>query len=107
MSFRRAVTLIASTTISSGIPALCWSADAGASAGDNELQEVVVSATRQGEQSVQKVPMSISVVSPTKLDEKGLSGVSDFIRTLPSVNMQSDSPGVNSIEMRGLVTTFP
>jgi iron complex outermembrane recepter protein len=71
------------------------------------LQEVVVSATRQGEQSIQTVPMSISVVSPTNLDAKGLGGVGDFMRTLPSVNMQQDSPGVNSIEMRGLVTTFP
>jgi hypothetical protein len=71
------------------------------------LEEVVVSATRLGEQSVQKVAMAISVLSPTDLDAKGLGGVSDFVNTLPSVNMQSQSPGVNSIEMRGLVTQFP
>lgn len=77
-----------------------------ASSGD-ALEEVIVTATRQGVQSVQTVPMAITVVSPADLDAKGLSGVSDFINTLPSVNMQSNSPGVNSIEMRGLVTTFP
>jgi iron complex outermembrane receptor protein len=72
-----------------------------------ELEEVVVTATRQGEQSVQSVPASITVVSPAALDQEGLPGVTDFMRTLPSVNMQAQSPGVTSIEMRGLVTTFP
>ena len=71
------------------------------------VEEVLVTATRQGAQSIQTVAMAISVVSPTQLDSKGLSGVSDFVNTLPSVNMQSQSPGVNSIEMRGLVTQFP
>lgn len=90
--------------ISVAIPAAAAPPDGG---GDAGLQEIVVSATRQGEQSVQTVPMSISVISPTNLDAKGLGGVSDFMRTLASVNMQSESPGVNSIEMRGIVTTFP
>src|SRR5690242_13360225 len=90
--------------ISVAIPAAAAPPDGG---GDAGLQEIVVSATRQGEQSVQTVPMSIAVISPTNLDAKGLGGVSDFMRTLASVNMQSESPGVNSIEMRGIVTTFP
>jgi iron complex outermembrane receptor protein len=77
------------------------------SSSSGELEEVVVSATRQGDQSVQKVPASIQVLSPTSLDQAGLPGITDFMRTLPSVNMQAQSPGVTSIEMRGLVTTFP
>ena len=68
------------------------------------LDEVVVTASRVGEQSLQKIPMAISVISPAELDAKGLGGVSDFVKTLPSVNMQSLSPGENDIEMRGLVT---
>jgi iron complex outermembrane recepter protein len=69
------------------------------------LQEIVVSATRVGEESVQKIPMAISVVSPAALDAKGLGGVADFVGQLPSVNMQSVSPGENVIDMRGLVTS--
>ena len=68
------------------------------------LQEIVVSANRLGDESVQKIPMAISVISPAKLDAKGLSGISDFVGELPSVNMQSVSPGENVIDMRGLVT---
>jgi outer membrane receptor protein involved in Fe transport len=68
------------------------------------LQEIVVSATRLGDESLQKIPMAISVISPAALDNKGLSGISDFVGELPSVNMQSISPGENTISMRGLVT---
>src|SRR5882757_7721319 len=71
------------------------------------LEEIVVSATRQGVQSVQRVPMAITVISATELENKGLGSVADFGRTIPSVNMQEDSPGVNAIEMRGVVTTGP
>ncbi len=64
------------------------------------LQEIVVSATRVGEESVQKIPMAISVVSPAALDSKGLGSISDFVGELPSVNfMQSVSPGENVIDM--------
>ncbi len=69
------------------------------------LQEIVVSATRVGESSLQKVPMAISVISPAALENKGLSSLSDFVGELPSVNMQSISPGENVIDMRGLVSS--
>jgi iron complex outermembrane recepter protein len=69
------------------------------------LQEIVVSATRVGEESLQKVPMAISVISPAALDSKGLSSLSDFVGELPSVNMQSVSPGESVIDMRGLVSS--
>jgi outer membrane receptor protein involved in Fe transport len=71
---------------------------------NNALAEVVVSANRIGEVSLQRTPMAISVISPAEFDSKGLSGISDFLGSLPSVNMQSLSPGENDIEMRGLVT---
>ena len=85
------------------LPALVVGATADS---DNlALQEIVVSATRVGESSLQKVPMAISVVSPAALDNKGLSSLSDFVGELPSVNMQSISPGENVIDMRGLVSS--
>src|SRR5580693_8441921 len=80
-------------------------AAAPADSGNLALQEIVVSATRVGEESVQKIPMAISVISPAALDDKGLGGVADFVGQLPSVNMQSVSPGENVIDMRGLVTS--
>lgn len=86
--------------VSGNAPAAPASTDAAPTA----LDEVVVTASRVGEVSLQKIPMAMSVISPAELDAKGLGGVSDFVKTLPSVNMQSLSPGENDIEMRGLVT---
>ena len=80
-------------------------AAAPALSGDSlQLEEVVVTATRVGELDLLKTPMAMSVISPDRLDQKGLGGISDFVGQLPSVNMQSLSPGENEIEMRGLVT---
>jgi iron complex outermembrane receptor protein len=80
-------------------------ADAPTDSNNMALEEIVVSANRIGDQSVQHTPMAISVISPQALDNKGLSGISDFVGQLPSVNMQSVSPGENVIDMRGLVTS--
>ena len=80
-------------------------ADAPTDSNSMALEEIVVSANRIGDQSVQHTPMAISVISPRALDNKGLSGISDFVGQLPSVNMQSVSPGENVIDMRGLVTS--
>jgi iron complex outermembrane recepter protein len=97
--------LLAVATLAAG--ALCSGpahADTPGGSDNLALQEIVVSARRVGDESVQKIPMAISVISPAALDAKGLSGISDFVGELPSVNMQSVSPGENVIDMRGLVT---
>jgi iron complex outermembrane receptor protein len=97
LSVLRAITIAALPT---------WALAAPPAAPDvHALDEVVVSATRVGEQSLQSIAMAISAISAADLDSKGLSGISDFVGMLPSVNMQSLSPGTNDIEMRGLVTS--
>lgn len=98
---RKALAALATTAMLAG-------SSFGAAPADSDnlaLQEIVVSATRVGDESVQKIPMAISVVSPAALDSKGLGSISDFVGELPSVNMQSVSPGENVIDMRGLVTS--
>jgi iron complex outermembrane recepter protein len=76
--------------------------DAGSEHDTLTLQEVVVSATRRGNETLQKVPETISVVSPTDLDEKGLGSLQDVAQLTPSVSLQSMGPGNNLIVMRGL-----
>src|ERR1700679_760693 len=95
-------TTISAIVMTSATSNVSW-ADGGTDKDHLSLAEIVVSANRIGDQSLQKTPMAISVISPQELDNKGLSGVSDFLKNLPSVNMQSVSPGENDIEMRGLV----
>jgi len=89
---------------SSTLAATPASSDKPADNQDLALQEITVTANRVGAESLQKIPMAISAIAPADLDSKNLSGLSDFVGELPSVNMQSTSPGVNVISMRGLST---
>ena len=57
------------------------------------LQEVIVSATKQGTQNVQSVPMAISVVNTESLDRLGISSLSGFVNSVPSISEQQYGPG--------------
>jgi outer membrane receptor protein involved in Fe transport len=69
------------------------------------LAEVTVTASREGEQNLQDVPMAVSVISPTEVQAFGLASITDIANEIPSLSVQSLSPGVNKFDMRGLVTT--
>jgi iron complex outermembrane receptor protein len=68
------------------------------------LQEIVVSATRQGDQSVQSIPMSISVINPQTLDKLGATNLGDLAPSVPSLSIEQSGPGLNKIDMRGIST---
>ncbi len=57
--------------------------DAGASA---VLEEIIVTAQKR-EQSLQEVPISISVVAGTKILEQGFSRLSDLSKFVPNFNV--------------------
>jgi len=64
--------------------------------------EIIVTAARRGEQSIQDVPMAISVVTSEDFEVRGLSGMADLARTLPSLALQENGPGSNNIIVRGI-----
>lgn len=66
------------------------------------LQEVVVTATKQGAENIQNVPMSISVVNTAALDREGISSIGDLVDSVPSVSMQQYGPGQNKFAIRGI-----
>ena len=70
----------------------------------NTDDDIVVTATRTGAVSVQKVPLAISVVDPAALNRQGGQGFTDYLGTLPSVFVQSLGPGQNKINIRGFST---
>jgi iron complex outermembrane recepter protein len=85
------------------------SADAGAietSATDGRdkhsgLEEVVVSARRRVE-NVQDVPIPITALSGSALDQSGIYRLEDLNKRLPSLNVQVANPRQTSIAVRGL-----
>ncbi len=64
-----------------------------------ELEEIVVTATRH-EESISKVPISITALSQETLDQKGIKDFQDIVRFMPGVTI--DNSGTNAISIRGI-----
>ena len=83
----------------------CAAPLAGATdAADNEaaapaLEEITVTATRR-EESISKVPISITAISQEAIDNKGIKDFSDVVRFVPGVAF--DSSQTNQISIRGI-----
>jgi iron complex outermembrane receptor protein len=63
------------------------------------LQEIVVTATRR-EESLSKVPVSVSAFSQESLDERGVKDITELVRYVPGVSI--DQTGTNAISIRGI-----
>jgi len=69
------------------------------SGGSGGLEEIVVTATRR-EESINKVPISITAMSQDDLDQKGIRDFTDIVRFTPGVSI--DTSGTNAISIRGI-----
>ena len=72
---------------------------AGAAANSGALEEIVVTATRR-EESISKVPISITAMSQDMLDQKGIRDITELVRFTPGVSI--DTSGTNQISIRGI-----
>jgi outer membrane receptor protein involved in Fe transport len=66
------------------------------------LQEIVVTATRH-EESLSKVPISVTAMTQEALDVRGVKDFQDVARFTPGVNI--DNSGTNNISIRGIAST--
>ncbi len=86
-------------------PAAAFAADAADSAAADSsadvgaLQEVVVTATRR-EQSLSKVPISITALSADDMEARGIKDIGDIARFTPGINV--DTAGTDKISIRGI-----
>ncbi len=67
------------------------------------LEEVVVTAQKRTE-DLQKVPISLTVLSGKDLEEHQVTDFDDFAKLLPSVSYQSLGPGQSQIYFRGIAS---
>lgn len=72
----------------------------------SELEEVVVTARKKTE-SLQDVPISVSALRESDLEDKGISVFEDYLLQLPSVTAGGAGPGTSTIYIRGLASTTP
>ena len=87
--------------VPAGAQTLSSSANAPAS-GDAALEEIVVTAFKQGAQSVQDVPSSIEVLGAERLEAMGVSNFADFSRSVPGLNFVDSGPGDKRYVIRGI-----
>jgi outer membrane receptor protein involved in Fe transport len=67
------------------------------------LEEVIVTAQKRSE-DLQKVPISLQVLSGTDLEQHNVSNFDDFAKLLPSVSYQSLGPGQSQVYFRGIAS---
>jgi iron complex outermembrane receptor protein len=68
-------------------------------AGPTQLAEITVTATRR-EESLSKVPISVSAFSQETMDQRGVKDITDLVRYTPGVSI--DQTGTNAISIRGI-----
>jgi len=71
-----------------------------------ELEEIVVTSRKKTE-SLQDVPISVSALRESSLEEKGINVFEDYLLQLPSVTAGGAGPGTSTIYIRGLASTTP
>lgn len=71
----------------------------------DQIQSVIVTAQKRKE-NVDKVPVSISVVTADDLSNQHINGLEDITRSVPNISFsggsQGNGPGLSNIEMRGI-----
>jgi iron complex outermembrane recepter protein len=73
-----------------------------AAASSGPLQEIVVTATRH-EESLSKVPISVTALTQDAMDVRGIKDILDVARFTPGINI--DNSGTNNIAIRGIAST--
>src|SRR5262245_9820946 len=71
---------------------------------DNQLEEVVVSASRRGAQDLQTTSISITALDTESLNRSGLNMLNDIVRSVPGIAVQELGGGQNDIVVRGITT---
>ena len=70
------------------------------------IEEIVVTARKKAE-SLQDVPLSVSALRESSLEELGVNVFEDYLLQLPSVTAGGAGPGTSTIYIRGLASTTP
>ncbi|MBU1287349.1 MAG: TonB-dependent receptor [Alphaproteobacteria bacterium] len=70
------------------------------------LKAVTVTATKRTE-SAQSIPVSVTALGQTELDDLGVKNFTDYLVQLPGVTAGGSGPGQSTIYIRGIASTTP
>lgn len=71
---------------------------------DNALGDIVVTATKQGAVSLQRVGESIQVFTQENLQKQQIESFNDYYRQVPGLSAINQGPGQSQIVLRGITT---
>jgi iron complex outermembrane receptor protein len=81
----------------------CAQANAQTAAADSDVvTEIVVSATRRGDVSVQNTPLAITAFSGATLEKQGIATLQDLSKVDPSLTIQSYGASQTKVIIRGI-----
>jgi outer membrane receptor protein involved in Fe transport len=102
---RRAAPLALALLGASALVAPAFAQQAPAAAGSAvAVGEVVVTAEKRSS-TVQKTPISISVVTGQELQAQGITDIATVAQQVPGISFKTAGPGQTEFEMRGLTST--
>jgi outer membrane receptor protein involved in Fe transport len=70
------------------------------------IPEITVTATKR-EESLQDVPVAVTALTETALEEIGITNFADYVLELPGVTAGGSGPGQNTVYIRGVASTTP
>jgi len=68
-----------------------------------QLQEIVVTAQKR-ESTVQNTPISLTAITGTDIQDRGLTDVANLVQSVPGVSIRTSGPGMAELEMRGVAS---
>jgi iron complex outermembrane receptor protein len=102
MQFRGLKALaLSATALTSLWRATLLSPSSSAPADSAQIEEVVVTALKRST-TIQTTPISISAVTEKSLQAMGASGIQDYFRTVPNLQVDGNSPTSRRLTLRGV-----
>ena len=86
--------------------AVALALSAPAANAQNSIEEITVTATKR-EESLQDVPIAVTALTETALEELGITNFADYVLELPGVTAGGSGPGQNTVYIRGVASTTP
>jgi iron complex outermembrane receptor protein len=94
--------VVAASLVGAAVDAQAQTGGASTAGDDAVLQEIVVTAFKQGAQNIQDVPASLEVLGSDRLEAMGVSNFADFSRSVPGLNFVDSGPGDKRYIIRGI-----
>ena len=91
-----------STACGSCLSGVAW----GQGSERSEVEEIVVTARKRGEQLLQELPESITALTADAMQKHGISQFGDYARLIPSMSFVDQGPGQTKVVLRGISTGF-